>query len=78
MDKVGIEEAELPKAGWWKTLSGKVIKVFRRPNPTQMVLLGRLQYMPVYQGTANRKKVVARRAKNKVARRQRKVNRAQR
>lgn len=42
----------------------------------QRQMLDALQTKPIYQGTANAKAVARRRAKNKVARRSRRINRA--
>lgn len=46
-----------------------------RARPFQRALLDGLQSKPVYQGTANQAAVAKRRARNKVAARQRRVNR---
>ena len=75
MVKATIDKDALPPEKWWKTLSGRIVKRFKKMDTTQLSILGELQNRTVYQGTANRNKVAKRRAKNRVARRQRRINR---
>lgn len=62
----------------FKTISGKLIDVAERMNPFSIRILGGLQEKPMYQGRLSGsykpEEVRKRRARNKVARRQRKLN----
>lgn len=65
----------------FRTLSGKEIEPSQRMNPYQMMILGGMQDRQMFRGLLGGPgykpdKVKKRRAKNKVARRQRKINAA--